>query len=57
MTNYVSMSQRIKAATSEEDLAKLEKSLDRLYNAGIFSVNEFSRLDSLILKRYAQIED
>lgn len=52
MTNYQSFLRRIKE-TSEPD--KLRTSLDRLYNAGIFTVSEFIRLDALILQRQSQL--
>lgn len=52
-TNYTSFIKRIKAADSEEKLKRLEVSLDRLYNAGIFSLAEFKRLDDKILEKLA----
>lgn len=56
MTNYKSFVYRIKEAQSNHDLKALEKSLDRLFNAGIFTVNEYSRLDNLIMIKFYKIE-
>lgn len=52
-TNYASFVKRIKASDTKEKLKQLEVSLDRLYNAGIFSVAEFKRLDNKILEKLA----
>ena len=49
MTNYQSMVKRINQAETEEGFIKLHESLDRLYNAGIFTVSEFRRLDLKML--------
>jgi plasmid replication initiation protein len=57
MSNYMSMKQRINRAETTDDLERLSKSLDRLYTAGIFSINEFQRLDILTVERHAQIEE
>lgn len=51
--NYKTFIDRIEAADSEEKLKRLEVSLDRLYNAGIFSLAEFKRLDDKILEKLA----
>ena len=50
MTNYKSMTRRINKATTIVDLKDLDKSLDRLFEVGIFSVSEFNRLDDKILQ-------
>lgn len=50
-TNYQSFVDRIDAENTYDGLKKLETSLDRLYNAGIFSVSEFKRLDTKILNK------
>jgi hypothetical protein len=52
-TNFQSFSARIKGANTVESLQKLEKSLDRLYNAGQLSVNEYKRLDTQIFEKIA----
>lgn len=53
--NIVSFIERINNEDTYEGLKKLEISLDRLYNAGIFSVSEFKRLDSKILDKLVNI--
>ena len=52
------MSQRIKAATRDlKELNSLEKSLTRLYNAGIFNTSEYKRLDLMIFDRQIKIKN
>ena len=53
---FHSMSKRIKAASSLADLSKLEKSLDRCWNAGFFSKGEFVVLDCMIIQRKMRLE-
>lgn len=55
MTNYKSFAARIEKAKSLGELKNLEKSLDRLYNAGVFTVGEYSRLDGLILNKFDKV--
>ena len=45
MSDWQSMIDRINQAETKEGFRKLHESLDRLYNAGIFTVSEFRRLD------------
>lgn len=54
-TNYQSFKQRIVAANTEADLINLSRSLDRLWNAGIFTVAQFSGLDGHIINRYDEL--
>lgn len=54
MTNYASMAKRIRSCKSSDEFARADRSLDRLYNAGIFSVSEYSRLTVLIMEREAR---
>ena len=56
MTNYKSMTGRINKATTIVDLKDLDKSLDRLFEVGIFSVSEFNRLDDKILQKIFKLE-
>ena len=56
MTNYQTMAQRINKADTLVALAKVESSLDRIFNAGIFTVNEYSKLDSKIVDKQIAIE-
>ena len=57
MTNYKSMTGRINKATTIVDLKDLDKSLDRLFEVGIFSVSEFNRLDDKILQKIFKLEE
>lgn len=52
-TGYKAFSARIRSCP-KKDLHKLKASLDRFYQAGIFSVPEFRRLDDMIAKRKLQ---
>jgi hypothetical protein len=55
-TNYQSALARINKANDEESLLQLEKSLERLWNNGIFTANEFSRLDEKLLSKLISID-
>lgn len=56
MSNYKTFSQRVKTANSIDELKGLEIALVRLYNASVFTVSQFKRLDSLILDKYIELE-
>ena len=51
MTNYTAMTQRINKADTVEALRKLERSLERLYSAGVFTAKEFAKLDSKMVDK------
>jgi hypothetical protein len=51
VTNYTSFKTRINKATTLQDLDRLDISLGRLWNAGIFTQSEFISLDSAILDK------
>ena len=51
MTNYQSALARFKKATTAEELNRLERSLERVYNAGCFTVSEYARLDRKLVAR------
>ena len=55
-TDYKTMTNRVRKAWTTEDIKKIEISLDRLYNAGIFTPNEYMRIDNLIMRKLYQIE-
>jgi len=55
--NFQSMKSRIDNADTLEALHAYEKSLDRLWNVGAFTVAEFKRLDSLIIDKQIKIEE
>jgi len=54
--NYQSALERINKANDEESLLHLEKSLERLWNNGIFTANEFSKLDEKLLSKLISID-
>jgi hypothetical protein len=56
-TDYQSALARIKSAPNVEILRKLDKSLVRLWEAGIFTESEFSRLDRRLVDRMIAMED
>lgn len=50
---YKSALQRLNKANTIEELARLERSLERIYNAGFFTVSEYGKLDlKLIHKQF-----
>jgi hypothetical protein len=53
---YRTMSARIKACNGRESLNSAQRSLDRLYAAGVLSVAQYRRLDVKIMERIA-LED
>jgi len=55
MTNYKAMAQRINKAETMEEIRKLERSLDRLYNAGVFTVKEFAKLDGKMVDKSTEM--
>lgn len=56
MTNYESMMKRIRTATTLQDIKKIETSMVRLYEAGIFTDAEFSGLDDKVMARLIKID-
>ena len=48
-SNYKSFVKRIKAA-SKDELSNLDRSLDRLFEVGIFTISEYQRLDQKIME-------
>ena len=55
-SNYQSALERINKANDEESLSQLEESLERLWNAGVFTANEFSKLDDKLLSKLISID-
>jgi hypothetical protein len=51
MTSYAALSQRIRTATTRQELAKREEQIVRHYNAGTITAAELSRLDGIIMDR------
>jgi hypothetical protein len=50
---YRELEKKIKAATTSEELKRLEKSMDNLFYTGFLSAKELGRLDTLIMERLA----
>lgn len=51
MTNYKSAIKRINSIETIEQADRLEKSLERLWSAGIFTRKEFCYLDSALMDK------
>ena len=49
--SHISMSDRIKAAKTLDQVERAEKSLWRLYEAGVFTVSEAVALDGMVMRR------
>jgi hypothetical protein len=56
-TDYQSALDRINSAPNVEALRKLDNSLVSLWEAGIFTESEFSRLDRRLVDRMIEMED
>jgi hypothetical protein len=56
MTNYQSALALLKKATTTEELARLERSFERVYNAGCFTVSEYARLDCKLVDKLIEID-
>ena len=56
-TNYQAFRERIRKAQTIEDVQRLEKSLDILWGAGIFTVPQFCGLDGHICDRLDSIKE
>jgi len=54
--NYRAMRERIKRAETQEDIAKIERSMDRLWNVGAFRSGEAMRLHAEIMDKACQVE-
>lgn len=54
-TEYKELEKRIKASSNQETLQRLEKSMDRLFYAGVISAKELGRLDTLIMEKLAEV--
>ena len=57
MTNYESAVKRIQSADDLGKLKRLVRSLDNLYNLGLFTVPEFAKLDCLLMDQYCILEE
>jgi hypothetical protein len=57
MTNYATLSNRIRSATTREELTAKEAQITRHYHAGTITAAELSRLDGIIMERIFFILD
>jgi len=53
--DYRLLSVKIKKAKVLKDLDRIEKTLDRVYDVGVITPNEFKRLDAMIVIRKIKI--
>lgn len=51
MTTYTALSNRIRTATTREELARVGDQLDRHYHKGELTARAFSRLDGIYMDR------
>jgi hypothetical protein len=56
-SNYISAIERVKKCQTLQDCDNLETSLHRIWNNGIFTASEFTRIDSALVARKIEIED
>jgi hypothetical protein len=55
--NARAMRERIDKAKTPDDIANLEKSMNRLWNVGAFNQGEFTRLHVRIMEKAVDIEE
>ena len=53
---YKTALQRLKKANTIEGLSRLDRSFERVYNAGCFTVNEYSRLVTKLTDKEVKLE-
>ncbi len=53
---YKSALERLNKANTSKELAQLERSLERIYNAGFFTVSEYGRLDLKLTDKQISLE-
>jgi len=54
--NASAMRKRIDKAQSSDEIANLERSMDRLWNVGAFKQGEFARLHVRIMEKAVELE-
>jgi hypothetical protein len=57
MSNYQSAVKRIQSTDNLSKLERLGRSLDNLYNLGLFTATEFARLDCLLMDKYCLLKE
>lgn len=53
---YKSALQRLNKANTIEELSRLDRSFERVYNAGCFTVSEYSRLVTKLTDKQVKME-
>ena len=53
---YKTALQRLKKANTIEELSRLDRSFERVYNAGCFTVSEYSRLVTKLTDKEVKLE-
>lgn len=56
-STYTALAERIRQATTQEELDKREAQYTRHYNAGLLTVSELSRLDGLAMDKFAELDN
>lgn len=56
MINYKAMTERIQKVKTLADAQKIGPSLDRLYNAGLFTPNELQKLDIMLTDKQIELQ-
>ena len=55
-TNYQSAIDRVNRCKSIHEVFKLEKSLERLWEAGMFTDSEFQRIDAKLMNKEIELQ-
>lgn len=53
---YKSALQRLNKANTSEELARLDRSFERIYDAGFLTASEYGRLDSKLMNKQITLE-
>ncbi len=53
---FHALSEKIKCAGNIQQLARLERSCERIHDAGFLSTHELCTLDEMIMRRYIRME-
>ena len=53
---YKSALKRLNKANTSQELERLERSLERIYNAGFLTVSEYGRLDLKLIHKQFDIQ-
>jgi hypothetical protein len=56
MSDYPTMAKRIRACRGQEQLNRAQRSIDRLFAAGVFTSAQYMRLDVLLMECAAKGE-